>query len=145
MAGDWLKRAQLMLFFPSFFPTPSVECRWWKWWKSFRSLRFFLFFFTPVVIKLILYMWFLDRIEECFEEAGHVSRERRDLSVLGRWGAKLSFCPRRWAHAEGCSNSSDRLALETKSSVFWSLTGNDCTCKVRHDRREWRMRGQFAS
>lgn len=46
----------------------------------------FFFFFTPVVIKLILYMWFLDRIEECFEEAGHVSRERRDLSVLGRWG-----------------------------------------------------------
>lgn len=91
-----------------------------------------LFFFTPVVIKLTLYMWFLDRIAGCFEEAGRVRRGRRRLSVLGRWmEAELSFCPRRWAHAEGCSNSSDRRALETRSSVFWSLTGNDCTCTVR--------------
>lgn len=48
---------------------------------SFNPLCFF-FFYT----KLILYMWFLDRIEGCFENAGHVRRGRQDLSVLGRCG-----------------------------------------------------------
>lgn len=45
-----------------------------------------LLFFTLVVMNLILYMWCLDRVDGCLEEAGHVRRGRRDLWVLGRWG-----------------------------------------------------------
>lgn len=49
--------------------------------------------------------------------------------------AELSFCsrPRRFAHVEGCSNSSDKLAPVTRSSAFWSLIGSDCTCRTMWD------------
>lgn len=40
-----------------------------------QSAPFFFFFYT----KLILYMWFSDRIEGCFEKAGRVRRGRGDL------------------------------------------------------------------
>lgn len=66
----------------------------------------------------------------------------RSLGPREAW-AELSFCPRRWAHAEGCSNSSDRHAQETRSSVFWSPTGSGCTCKVRQ--RQARVRGPSTS
>lgn len=91
---------------------------------------------TPVVKKLILYKSFLDWTEGCFGETG-LTTSLGPQEVC----AELSFCPRCWAHAEGCSNSSDRRALETRSSVFWSLTGTDCTWEVSRtsESAEWEV------
>lgn len=93
----------------------------------------------PPVVSVLQYMWLLDVREDKGGFEGYVggvegtTRQMEDRSapqvgVLGRrcffcrWRVEveLSFCCRlrRFAHVEGCSNSSDRLAPVTRSSAF---------------------------
>lgn len=105
---------------------------------SFNPLCFFFFLHQTDTVHVV----FRQDWRMLWERRACKAGTTRSLGPREVW-AELSFCPRRWAHAEGCSNSSDRHALETRSSVFWSLTGSGCTCKVRQ--RQARVRGPSTS
>lgn len=84
MAGDWFLACPINAFLSFLFFQLWVLSAGGKIGKRV-IVHSTPFFFTPAVIKLILYMWFLDRIGGCLEEVGHV-RRGRDLSFFGWCG-----------------------------------------------------------
>lgn len=84
MAGDWFLACPINAFLSFLFFQLWVLSAGGKIGKRV-IVHSSPFFFTPAVIKLILYMWFLDRIGGCLEEVGHV-RRGRDLSFFGWCG-----------------------------------------------------------
>lgn len=71
--------------FPSFFSNSGCWIQVGKVAKEFSFSRLFFFYTSgdePDTVQVV----FLNRIDRCLKEAGHVRRGRRDLLVLGRWG-----------------------------------------------------------